>query len=79
MVKSDIYLEIKRHVDKIRLVDTHEHLPQENTRIGMEVDALSELFLHYSSSDLRSAGMKEEEIITIRDISIAIDERWSII
>ena len=79
MVKSDIYLEIKRHVDKIRLVDTHEHLPQENQRIGMDVDALSELFLHYTSSDLRSAGMKEEEIFAIRDTSIALDERWGIL
>jgi hypothetical protein len=79
MGKSDIFLEIKRHVDKIRLVDTHEHLPPENTRIGMEVDALSEFFLHYSSSDLRSAGMKEAEIIAIRDTSIALDERWSIL
>lgn len=79
MDKSDIDLEIKRHVDEIRLVDTHEHLPQENERIEREVDALSELFLHYASSDLRSAGMKEEEISAIRDTSIDLDERWNIL
>ncbi|MBN2334318.1 amidohydrolase family protein [Candidatus Bathyarchaeota archaeon] len=72
------YDEIKRHVDSIRIIDTHEHLPPESDRVGRDVDALSELFLHYTSSDLVSAGMIEEDILTIRDTSIPLKTRWSL-
>ena len=70
---------LKKHVDKIRIIDTHEHLPQEKDRVGRVVDALSELFLHYASSDLISSGMKEENLLTIRDTSKPLDERWSVL
>ncbi len=73
------YQKLKKHVDRIRIIDTHEHLPQEKDRIGRKVDALSELFLHYTSSDLVSAGMKEADITTIRDTSRPLDERWGIL
>jgi hypothetical protein len=73
------YQKLKKHVDRIRIVDTHEHLPQEKDRVGRAVDALSELFLHYASSDLISAGMREADVTIIRDASKPLDERWGVL
>src|SRR4030042_4688970 len=73
------YQKLKKHVDKVRIIDTHEHLPQEKDRVGREVDALSELFRHYASSALVSAGMREEDVTTIRDPSKSLYERWGVL
>jgi predicted TIM-barrel fold metal-dependent hydrolase len=73
-----IYDEIKGHIDCIRLVDTHEHLIPENERLKSEVDVLATFFAHYASSDLRSAGMTEGELLKIRDPSIPLEDRWEI-
>jgi hypothetical protein len=73
-----IYDEIKGHVDRICLVDTHEHLITESERLKSEVDVLATFFPHYASSDLRSAGMTEEELLKIRDPSIPLDDRWEV-
>ncbi|TFH16274.1 hypothetical protein E4H04_06900, partial [Candidatus Bathyarchaeota archaeon] len=72
------YPVIKKHVDSIRLIDTHEHLPPESERINRKVDVLSEFYLHYTSSDLFSAGMSTEDIVYIRDTSVPIDYRWAV-
>jgi hypothetical protein len=78
MVEPDHYHEIKEHVDGIRLVDTHEHLVQEPERLRQEVDVLATFFPHYASSDLRSAGMPEDDLLKIRNPSIPLDERWGV-
>jgi hypothetical protein len=72
------YPVIKKHVDSIRLIDTHEHLPPESERINRKVDVLSEFYLHYTSSDLFSAGMSTEDIVYIRDTSVPLDYRWAV-
>ncbi|NIN53518.1 MAG: hypothetical protein GTO23_10265, partial [Nitrososphaeria archaeon] len=75
---SNCYSVIKNHIEGIGVIDTHEHLPQENERTAEEVDVLATLFQHYASSDLISAGMPEEEFLKIWDTSKALDERWEI-
>ena len=75
---SSSYPVIKKHVDSIRLIDTHEHLPPESERVGKIVDVLSEFYLHYTSSDLISAGMSTEDLVYIRDTKIPLDYRWAI-
>ncbi|TRO59463.1 amidohydrolase [Candidatus Bathyarchaeota archaeon] len=72
------YSEIKKHVDSIKIIDTHEHLPSEKERLDVPVDVLSQFYLHYTSSDLISAGMPEEEILYIRDTSKPLEERWAV-
>jgi predicted TIM-barrel fold metal-dependent hydrolase len=79
MASSGSYTEIKKHVDAVRLVDTHEHLPQEPERIKQTVDPLATFFPHYASSDLQSAGMGEEDLLRLWDTSIPLEERWTII
>lgn len=69
---------IKEHVDNISIIDTHEHLPPESERLAKNDDVLSLFFSHYASSDLRSAGMKEEELNSIRNPEIPIEDRWEL-
>ena len=78
MVESNHYQEIKEYVDGIRLVDTHEHLVQEPERLKEDVDVLATFFSHYASSDLRSAGTPEEDLVKIRDSSVPLEERWGL-
>ena len=78
MVDPSHYMELKQFVDRIRVFDTHEHLPQESERLKQKVDLLATFFPHYASSDLRSAGMPEEDLVKIRTPEIALDERWLI-
>jgi len=75
---SDSYPELKKHVDGIKIIDTHEHLPSEEERISQPVDVLSQFFIHYTSSDLLSAGMPEEELSMIRDTSLPLEDRWDV-
>jgi hypothetical protein len=77
-MKPASYPEIKKYVDGIRLIDTHEHLPQEPERLQQKVDFLATFFSHYASVDLRSAGMTEEELIKIRNPDIPLEERWDV-
>jgi hypothetical protein len=72
------YQEIRKHINSIRLIDTHEHLPPESERVNKVVDVLSQFYLHYASSDLISAGMSPEELIYIKDTKIPLDYRWAI-
>ncbi len=75
---NNSYKDIRKHVDSIRLIDTHEHLPPESERVNKIVDVLSQFYLHYTSSDLRSAGMSMEDLIYIRDPKIPLDYRWAV-
>ena len=78
MVENAQYKELKQFVDRIKIVDTHEHLSQEPERLSQKVDLLATFFPHYASSDLRSAGMSEEALVKIRNPEISLDERWLI-
>ena len=78
MYKNSSFQEIRKYVDSIKLIDTHEHLPQEYERLQQRVDFLSAFFPHYASVDLISAGMTEDELITIRDPELELYERWEI-
>ena len=75
---NNSYKDIRKHVDSIRLIDTHEHLPPESERVNKVVDVLSQFYLHYTSSDLISAGMSMEDLIYIKDTKIPLDYRWAV-
>jgi len=63
-------------VEAVRLIDTHEHLPQEEERLKDRVDALATFLPHYASSDLVSAGLSQEDLAFIRDSALRLEERW---
>jgi len=75
---NNSYQDIRKHVGSIRLIDTHEHLPPETERVNKIVDVLSQFYLHYTSSDLISAGMSTEDLLYIRDTKIPLDYRWAV-
>ena len=76
MDQAKSYVEIKKAVDEVRVVDSHEHLPPEETRVAGDVDPLATLFPLYASSDLVSAGMSVEDLMYVRNIRIPLEERW---
>lgn len=75
---SGLYRTIKEAVDKVRIVDTHEHLLQEKERIAKKPDLFEILLAQYTSSDLVSSGMSLEELERVRDSRLSLEERWEI-
>jgi len=76
---TDYYGKLLEEVSRIWVVDTHEHLQDEASRVKAKVDPLSLFFLHYSSTDLVSAGMSPDELRRIRDPNTPLEERWRIL
>ncbi len=75
---SRLYQTIKEAVDKVRIVDTHEHLLQEKERIAKKPDLFETFLAHYASSDLVSSGMTPEDLEKVRDPKLRLEERWEI-
>jgi len=73
------YAAIKSAVDKIKLIDTHEHLPQESERIKGKPDPFATFLIHYLSSDLVSAGMPKDVLYRVRNASLPLNERWRLL
>jgi len=69
-------MDIRKVVDTVEVVDTHEHLMKESDRLQMEVDPLYIFLAHYLSSDLVSSGMTLEELNTIRITKTPLEKRW---
>ncbi|HDZ20130.1 hypothetical protein LCGC14_0016840 [marine sediment metagenome] len=72
------YTELLDHIQSLKIIDTHEHLPFEADR-PKETDVLEEWLAHYFSSDLVSAGLSDEGLAAARDSRRDILERWRII
>jgi len=76
---STSYDAIKSAVDRIKLIDTHEHLPQESERIKGKPDPFAIFLIHYISSDLVSAGMPKDVLYRVRSTSLPLNERWRLL
>jgi predicted TIM-barrel fold metal-dependent hydrolase len=70
------FSEIKNYVDSIKVVDTHEHLMEENERLVLGYDPLVVLLPHYLSSDLISSGMELKELNLLRSSDTLLEDRW---
>jgi predicted TIM-barrel fold metal-dependent hydrolase len=79
MFESESYRDIKKAVDEIRLIDTHEHLIPEKDRVAQDVDVLTTFLTHYVSSDLVSSGMQLEDLQAILSQEIPVGDRWKIL
>lgn len=67
---------IRKEIEGILLVDTHEHTVPEAERNRQATDFFSVWFLHYASSDLISAGMSIPTLERMRDATGPLDPRW---
>ena len=76
MQESELYKRIRAEIETISLIDTHEHLVSEGTRLSQKIDFFY-WFQHYASSDLVSAGMAAQTLEGLRDPERPLDERWA--
>jgi len=74
--------ELERLVDQTPLVDTHEHLPDEEERLRGEwvpCDDWSVLFSHYLDSDLATAGMPDRDLERLLSRDVDPVAKWSLL
>jgi len=69
--------DIRVQLNNIKIFDTHEHLVSEKQRRKQKLDFFL-FFLHYTSSDLISSGMCQEDVAFIQDPDNDIERRWSL-
>ncbi len=74
--QQGVHERIKKAVDDIWLINTHEHLISEDGRLTLTTD-LFYLLNSYVKHDLISSGMKEEDFKFILDSNNPLEERWN--
>ena len=79
IVHSESYTRLMRIAETMPVIDTHEHLPLEGTFVGPKPDVLADYLSHYISSDLRAAGMPQEDCERACDSAIDLMERWTLL
>lgn len=67
---------IKQAVDSIRIIDSHEHLMSEKSRLELTTDIFY-LFKNYPRHDLISAGLQKEDEEYIFNDKNPLEERWN--
>jgi uncharacterized protein len=72
------YSSLLEHIQSLKIIDTHEHLPFESAR-PKDTDVLAEWLTHYFSCDLVSAGLSDKDLATVRDSRLDIKSRWKIV
>jgi hypothetical protein len=73
---SELFQRLYSEIEKIPLVDTHEHLMSESMRLNQKIDFFY-WFSHYASSDLVSAGMPHPVLDKLLDHHLPLDDRWA--
>jgi uncharacterized protein len=73
-----VYDKLLEHIQSLKIVDTHEHLPLESERC-QNADVLAEWLTHYFSCDLVSAGLSEDELAIVKDSRQDIRKRWKMV
>jgi predicted TIM-barrel fold metal-dependent hydrolase len=61
----------------LEIIDCHEHLGPERSRIAAEVDVFT-LFAHYTRGDLMVTGMSEADYNALFNRAIPLERRWDL-
>ena len=77
-MRNDDLKKIEKEVNKIKMIDTHEHLQKEKNRIKSKADPFILFMSQYLSSDLISSGMSYEDLQKLNDEKISLSDRWDI-
>jgi predicted TIM-barrel fold metal-dependent hydrolase len=74
-MEKNLFGELRQELERIPLVDTHEHFILEDERLGLALDMFY-LFPHYASSDLISSGMPHSVLEEIRCSELPLETKW---
>jgi uncharacterized protein len=66
-------------VDRLEIIDTHEHLPASDAARDRNVDVLKEYLAHYFNKDLMSAGLTKENFLRVIDTELPLMDRWRLV
>lgn len=76
---DETYQDILGFVNGLEIVDTHEHVPGEESARERDTDVLKEYLTHYFSRDLISAGLSDTDYAKVIDNRRPLMERWDIV
>lgn len=77
MTLSELEKRLVQAMEEFEIIDTHEHLGPEKSRVESSVDVFT-LFSHYTHHDLGVAGMSEADYQSLFNQSIPIERRWAL-
>ena len=66
---------VRDEVEKIRMVDTHEHLDEEAVRLTQPVN-LTRFFMYYAFDEVATAGMTGAEEAAFWRDGVSAEEQW---
>lgn len=75
---NDVYNDLLSEIYSMPVIDTHEHLMSEESRLASVPDLFSTFMLHYASCDLISAGMKIDDMNFLKSNSGDLDRKWQL-
>ncbi len=77
---TDLYSRIRAEVDKISIIDTHEHTVPPHELAGLGRLDFGALFSQYANSDLISAGMPIQDMEQVKktDSELSPMEKWEL-
>lgn len=71
-----VYDTLLEHINGLRIIDTHEHIPLERDMPRTNTDVLAQFLMHYFNRDLVSAGLLEAELAKVCDPGRDLMKRW---
>ena len=77
MTSREIGAELLDAMQTMPVIDAHEHMPPEKQRVETPVD-FATLFSHYTQTDLKSAGLSEDDYQRLQDPQLDVDEKWNL-
>jgi hypothetical protein len=78
MSNRQIYNSILVEIEKMPVIDTHEHVESEDVRTKRHIDMFNTYMTHYASCDLISSGMSEGEMAFLKSDSDDLEKKWFI-
>ena len=75
MAVSQVEQRLISALEKLEIIDAHEHLSPEAVRTSTKVDALT-FFSHYTHRDLVVAGMSEADYEATQNPDLPLGHRW---
>ena len=69
------YDDLLAYIETIPVIDSHEHLPNEDVRVAAKIDFFY-LFSHYCIDDLAAGGMTQETLDLLAGDQADVETKW---